>query len=208
MPSISEIQNTKFTRSVRGYKEEEVDEFILRVIDDIAELLRENAKLKDKCDMLQVDVDRYREQENLLIETLESAKGLMRDISTSAERRAEIVLKNAELDADRTMREAKESVEIITEDAMDMARRWEQFKARYKNLLQTELERFENMSADLEPDRTGFYSEDPKFTSIADPIPMASTANKDGKDTSHIKKSATKPKKDIHETIKTPKNGE
>ena len=34
-----------------------------------------------------------------VLETLEAAKALMGDISTSAEKRAEILLKNAELDA-------------------------------------------------------------------------------------------------------------
>jgi cell division initiation protein len=87
----------------------------------------------------------------------------MADISASAEKRAEIVLKNAELDADRMQREARESVERITEEAVEMARRWEQFKTRYKNLLQNELERFENISRDFmsngDANRVGFYSD-------------------------------------------------
>ena len=192
MLTPTDIQNTQFSRTVRGYKEEEVDEFLLKATNDISELMRENAVLKDNLKLLQEEVDRSREQENLIIDTLESAKGLMRDISTSAERRAEIVLKNAELDAERTLREANDSVEKITEDALEMARRWEQFKARYKNLLQTELDRFDNMSVDLDPDRTGFYSENPKFTS------PGKTVDND----------APKVSGNDRETIKTAKNGD
>jgi cell division septum initiation protein DivIVA len=72
-------------------------------------------------------------------------------------------LKNAELDADRIQREARESVERITEEAATMARRWEQFKIRYKNMLQNELDRFENLSADLimesDPASAGFFKD-------------------------------------------------
>jgi hypothetical protein len=60
-------------------------------------------------------------------------------------------------------REARESVERITEEAVEMARRWEQFKTRYKNLLQNELERFENLSKDFmsegDAHRVRFYSD-------------------------------------------------
>ncbi|MDR1953935.1 MAG: hypothetical protein LBQ21_05605, partial [Clostridiales Family XIII bacterium] len=66
-------------------------------------------------------------------------------------------------DAERLRREAKESVERITEESVEMARRWEQFKLRYRNLLQNELDRFESLSADLlidsEAGRIGFYTD-------------------------------------------------
>ena len=157
----ADIKSAQFSRTVRGYKEDEVGGFLAAVADDVAALMRENDSLRDNMRQIQSELDRYRDQENQIAVTLESAKGLMRDISTSAERRAEIVLKNAELDAERTLREANESVERITEEAMEMARRWDQFKSRYKNLLQTELDRFEKLSADLDPVRTGFYSDNP-----------------------------------------------
>jgi cell division initiation protein len=162
-----DIQKKQFTRGVRGYKEEEVDEFLDLLTVELDRLIRENEILKESLRNNQIEVERYRNSENAIVETLESAKGLMSDISQSAEKRAEIVLKNAELDAARIRREAAESVERTTEEAVEIARRWDQFKIRYKNLLQTELDRFDSLSADLigDPDRTGFYSDDPYFTS-------------------------------------------
>jgi cell division initiation protein len=162
----SDIQKKQFTRGVRGYKEEEVDEFLNLITDELEVLLRENEMLKATARSQQVEIDRHRNAEQLIFDTLESAKGLMSDISVSAEKRAEIVLKNAELDAARMRREASESVELITEEAKDISRRWDQFKIRFKNLLQTELDRFDSFSADLigDPDRTGFYTDDPSFT--------------------------------------------
>jgi cell division initiation protein len=163
MITPAEIQDTKFTRGVRGYKEDEVDNFLDLVTLDMDKLIQENKYLRETVAGLNAEIDRYRGSEGTIFKTLESAKALMNDISSSAEKRADIVLKNAELDAERLRREARESVERITEEAVEMAARWDQFKLRYKNLLQNELERFENLSADLmidnEVERMRFYTD-------------------------------------------------
>ncbi|MDR3304564.1 MAG: DivIVA domain-containing protein [Clostridiales Family XIII bacterium] len=143
------IQKKDFTRGVRGYKEEEVDAFLDTITLDLESLLRENNNLKESNKLLTQEIERYRGSETAIFNTLESAKALMTDISASAEKRAEIVLKNAELDADRIRREAQESVERLTEEALALSRRWELFSARFKNLLETELDRFDSFAANL-----------------------------------------------------------
>ncbi|MDR1028581.1 MAG: DivIVA domain-containing protein [Clostridiales Family XIII bacterium] len=163
MITPAEIQRKSFTRGVRGYKEDEVDGFLDLVTLDMDKILQENKSLKETIRGLSAEIERYRGSENTIFKTLESAKELMSDISSSAEKRAEIVLKNAELDAERLRREARESVERITEEAVEMAAGWEQFKLRYKNLLQNEMDRFENLSANLMVDgaveRIRFYTD-------------------------------------------------
>ncbi|MDR0596669.1 MAG: DivIVA domain-containing protein [Clostridiales Family XIII bacterium] len=163
MITPAEIQKKEFTKGVRGYKEDEVDGFLDLITLDIDKLINENNTLKDTVRNLNSEIERYRSSEGTIFDTLESAKALMADISSSAEKRAEIMLKNAELDSDRIQREARESVERINEEAREMARRWEQFKMRYKSLLQNELERFENLSENLmseaDAHRVRFYSD-------------------------------------------------
>ncbi|MDR2609826.1 MAG: DivIVA domain-containing protein [Clostridiales Family XIII bacterium] len=149
MISPAEIQDKTFTRGVRGYKEDEVDKFLDLITLDFNSLLQEMQTLREINTALRADIEHYRSTEGTIFDTLESAKALMADISASAEKRADIVLKNAELDADRIQREARESVERVREESAAMAQRWEQFKTRYKNLLQNELDRFEDMSSDL-----------------------------------------------------------
>ena len=51
----------------------------------------------------------------------------MGDISTSAEKRAEILLKNAELDAQLIQREAKESIERLNEELVSTEKQVEYF---------------------------------------------------------------------------------
>ncbi len=84
-----------------------------------------------------------------MVETLEAAKALMRDIAVSSEKRAEILLKNAELDAQLITREAKESIERLTEESSNLRNRFVTFKSKYKNLLESELERFDTLSNEI-----------------------------------------------------------
>jgi len=172
MITPAEIQTKEFTKGVRGYKEDEVDSFLDLVTLDMDKLLQENALLKDNIRALNAEVERYKGTEGKIYDTLESAKALMKEVSVSAEKRADIVLKNAELDAERIQREAEDSVERIKEDAVQMARRWEQFKQRYRNLLQNELERFDNLSSDFLVD-----SEVPGIAADApeEPVPVVTT---------------------------------
>jgi cell division initiation protein len=144
-----DIQKKEFARALRGYKEEEVDNFLAALTQDLESLLQDNRRLRDSVSALTGEVERYRNAENAVLETLEAAKALMGDISASAEKRAEILLNNAEMDAGRIQREARESVERLTEEAASLRNRVSTFSGRYKNLLETELERFDTLSAEL-----------------------------------------------------------
>ena len=142
MITSESIQRKEFTRGVRGYKEEEVDQFLDLVALDLDALVSENTKLKKKISDQEREMERHRGSESTVLGTLEAAKALMEEIGVSAEKRAEIVLKTAELDAERIKREAREAVEQMTQDAIALSRRWELFAARFRNLIETELERF------------------------------------------------------------------
>lgn len=143
----SEIIRKKDFPRGRGYTEKEVDEFLDIIAADLDLLMREAAGLRERIQELTQENERYRGAETTVLSTLEAAKALMTDISASAEKRADIVLKNAEIDAERIRREANESVESMTADAKALQRRWELFSARFRNLLETELDRFDSFTA-------------------------------------------------------------
>ncbi|MGI6752273.1 MAG: DivIVA domain-containing protein [Anaerovoracaceae bacterium] len=144
-----DIQNKEFAKGVRGYKEEDVDNFLDLLTLDLEKLIDENQKLKDQVKSLNAELGRYKNSEGTVLETLEAAKSLMEDISNSAEKRAEILIKNATLDAQLIQREAKETMERLSEESNALRSRLQIFKNRFRNLLETELERFETLSTEI-----------------------------------------------------------
>jgi len=144
-----DIQSQEFGKSVNGYKKDDVDGFLDLLTVDLEKLINENALLKAENARLESDLVKYKGAESAVVETLEAAKTLMRDISASAERRAELLLKNAQLDADLITREARESIERLTEESLLMRHRFMSFQAKYRSLLEIELERFDTLSAEI-----------------------------------------------------------
>ena len=144
-----DVQNKEFSKVVRGYKEEEVDEFLDLLTVDLEKLITENAAYKEQISRLEKELDKYKISETAVLDTLEAAKALMGDISASAEKRAEILLKNAELDAQIIQREAKEEAERLAEENIQLRSRFIEFRSKYKSLLESELEKFDTLANEI-----------------------------------------------------------
>jgi len=144
-----DIENRVFSKSLRGYNPEEIDEFLAEVYLSLQQLMNENELLKDKVKMLSLDMEKYQRSEKSVANTIESAKKLMNDISESAERRAEIIIKNAQLDAEVIQRDARESVARMTEEGERLKQKVSRYKERYRQLLEDELNQLDGSSEDL-----------------------------------------------------------
>ena len=147
-----DIQEKEFTRAVRGFKDDEVNEFLDEITIDMERLIDELRQTREENSRLVEELERYRSSQGTVLETLEAAKALMSDISVSAEKRADILLKNAELDAQLIQKEARETADKIAEESQAMKSRFIDFRTRYKRLLQSELERFESLSGEMFPE--------------------------------------------------------
>lgn len=149
MITPQEIETKEFSKSMRGYNAEEVDEFLDMIILDLQQLLDENARQQKTIKSLESDLSQYKRSETSVLNTLESAKKLMNDISESAEKRAEIIIRNAQLDAETIQREARDSVSKLTEEGEKLKYRLSIFRERYRRLLEDQLSQIEGSSEEL-----------------------------------------------------------
>ena len=148
----ADIQEKVFTKAMRGYKEEEVNAFLDQITVEMDELLNELRETQEENNRLVMELERIRGSEGSLVETLTAAKSLMADISASADKRAEVLLKNAELDAELMRKSAREDVEALSKKTLAMKERFLKFRNNYKRLLESELQRFESLSGELLPE--------------------------------------------------------
>jgi len=149
MITPSDIENKDFKRAKKGYDPDEVDEYLDLIIVDMEKLIKENRRLKEELTKANNQVNKHMNSESSVYETLNAAKQLMNDIAASAERRAEILLKNAELEADLITREAKENITRYTDEGNRLMSRVDILKERYRGMLKEELDRLESTENDF-----------------------------------------------------------
>lgn len=144
-----DIETKEFSRTLRGFHPDEVDDFLGEVYLTLQQFINENETLKATIKRLNADLEKYRTSEDAVANTIESAKKLMNDISESAERRAEIIIKNAQLDAEVIQRDAKESIARMTEEGERLKQKVNRYRERYRQLLEDELSQLDGSSEDL-----------------------------------------------------------
>ncbi len=149
MITPQEIQEKVFDKAVRGYNAEQVDQFLDDLTASVDELIAERDQYKADLEAAGAKLDEYKAQESAVIRTLESAKSLMNDISASAEKRAEIIMKNAQLDADQLVRAAQDSVSRLKDEEHELSQRVSSIRTRLRTILQTELDRFDDLDQDI-----------------------------------------------------------
>ncbi|UCG78175.1 MAG: DivIVA domain-containing protein [Nitrospirota bacterium] len=138
-----DIQQKQFPIKFRGFDVEEVYAFLELVREEMEELLRENASLKEQAHRAENQIKEYRDMENTLRETLMTAQQMVEDYKVNARKEAELIIKEAELRADEIIKEAQEKVVKIHEDIVDLKGIRRHFKEELKRLLQSHMQMIE-----------------------------------------------------------------
>lgn len=135
-----EIHNKEFKKVMRGYKEDEVDEFLDKVVTDFERLYRENGELKDKLSAINDKVDTYSLMEKTLQNTLVVAQTTAEEVVVNARKKSEGIIREAEEQAKKIVDDANKGVLDIHKEYENLKKEVQIFKTRFKTLLEAELE--------------------------------------------------------------------
>jgi len=147
-----DIDKKEFSRDKRGYNSREVDEFLDIIVADYEKILNDNRSMAHKIKALEKQLEEAQKDDNAMLETLETAKKLMADISASAERRAELMMRDAELEAENMLLDAKVTVRQLSDEHVILSNKVKRLRANYKKMLEAEL-------ADLNDDVYGLLDD-------------------------------------------------
>ena len=103
-----DIRQQQFTvKTFRGFDPREVDAFLDDVAEDYESLLRENAALREQLSGHEERARGVTETEKALKDTLVTTQRLADEMKESAKRDAQLVLREAGLNAEKLMEEAR-----------------------------------------------------------------------------------------------------
>ncbi|MGI6091383.1 MAG: DivIVA domain-containing protein [Veillonellaceae bacterium] len=135
-----DIHNKEFKKSFRGYSEEEVDEFLDRVIKDYEQLYRENVDLKETIDRMNSKLEHYQHMENTLHNTLVIAQETAEEVKLNAKKQTDLLLKEAEIKSQQLIDEAMTKVRRMTGEYEELKKQIQVYRTRMRTLVQAQLE--------------------------------------------------------------------
>jgi cell division initiation protein len=108
--SSNDIKKRDFRKGFRGYEPAEVDAFLDTVSSHFENLLMENKNLIDRIKSLLSDIDIYRENEVNLQKAIIKSQDLGEDIVANARKKAELIIKEAELTSHKMRQDLEDEV--------------------------------------------------------------------------------------------------
>ncbi len=139
-----DIEQQEFTKSFRGYNEEEVDDFLDKVVKDYEELINENVRLNEEIERMQEKLKEFSKIEGTLKSALLNAQKSAEEMKGRVESEAKIIIKKAELEA-KALKQQVFQREDLVKNEIDNLRRYKFiFKEKFKSMLNLYLKMVEN----------------------------------------------------------------
>lgn len=135
-----DIENKRFSRTIKGYNVEEVDDFLDELTIEYEKLYRENAEYRDQIEQSKKDLEHYKSVEHTLQNTLVIAQTTADDIKNMAQKQADQIIKDAQSEARRSVDELNKEEFEIKRRLEDLKRQFDVYKAKMEALLISQLE--------------------------------------------------------------------
>src|SRR5690554_6817560 len=135
-----DIHNKEFSRSFRGYNEDEVDQFLDKIVVEFEKIYKENMELKDKVNALGEQINQYRTMESTLKETLVTAQKTADEVTALAQKKAGLIQQEAEEQAKLIIDRANNNVVEIKKEYQEAKKQVQIFRSKFRSLLETQME--------------------------------------------------------------------
>ncbi len=146
-----EIQKQQFAQKLRGYDPVEVDHFLALVAEEVTRRLADAERLERETQKLRDRVAAAERREQELQDAILRGKKLSDEMITTSQREAQLLVKEAEIHADKLVHQAMER-------AQEVENRIHELRMRRKELqlkLRGTLELFDKiLEAEMEDERT------------------------------------------------------
>ncbi len=124
-----DIENKRFTKTLKGYNVDEVDDFLDQLTLEYEKLYKENAEFKQKFEDLEKEIAHYKEVEQSLQKTL-----------MIAQQQADQIIRDAQAQAKESLSGVTKEEFEIRKKTEDLRRNFDVYKAKMEALLISQLE--------------------------------------------------------------------
>ncbi|HQA06505.1 MAG TPA: DivIVA domain-containing protein [Syntrophomonadaceae bacterium] len=151
MITAMEIRNQQFRKAVRGYNEDEVRNFLVRIAQDYETIYSEYAKSKETIQRLEHELSRYHRMEETMNSSLILAQQTAEDLKATARKEAQLMLE-----------ESKRRISDILMVYQEIIKRMNLFNTELKAQISGQMEMLEKNQRKIEELSNFFYGRDLK----------------------------------------------
>lgn len=170
-----DIRKQTFRKGLRGLDEQEVVSFLEMVADQVEGLLQENRELKDRMATAEVQLENYRRIEEALRNALITAEKVARDTKRNADQEVEILLKDADLKARRSVQSARGILESMRSDLVELNKQRRDFLTRFRLMVETQLKMLDLKRVEFESEEDMRRLEDIQRALFEETLPPPET---------------------------------
>jgi cell division initiation protein len=134
-----DVRNQVFKKKMRGYDIDEVKMFLDAVADCMEELLKDKETLEKENTVLKQKAETFSGIESTLRDTMVTAQRISDEAKVNAQKEAENIKKQAEIDAKHQIAEAMKEVEKLARAREDARSQTIAFVAKLRSLLEAQL---------------------------------------------------------------------
>jgi len=138
-----DLLNHTFSRVLRGYDPEEVDNYLHDIADAMAQLGDERVRLANQVAQLEERIAAYAERENALRETLFASQRMMEEVKSSAQREAQLILDSAQNRAENLTNQANLRLARILDEISEARKLKAQFEFKVRSVIEGHLKLLE-----------------------------------------------------------------
>ncbi len=139
-------------RGMRGLDEAEVRAYLELVADRLEEAILEAEELRGRIDRLERQVEEYRKLEQSLRDSLLSAGRMADDRLAQAEKEAQILIKDAEVEGEKILLRSREEAGRLRAAIDDLRRQRTTYVERFRALLRSQMKILEASVAGFDPE--------------------------------------------------------
>ena len=139
-----DIEQQEFSRSFRGYNEEEVDDFLDKIVKDYEELINENVKLNEEIEKMKERLKEFSEIEESLRSALLNAQKSAEEMKGRVENEAKVMVRKAEIEAELIKQKASQKEDEVKNEIDNLRRYKFIFKEKFKSMLNLYLKMLES----------------------------------------------------------------
>jgi DivIVA domain-containing protein len=142
-----DVRKTEFQKTVRGYDRLAVEDFRARVADELERLVREKLQLEERLRVVEEQLGEYRTRDKAMNDALVAAQHMRAETREQAEREAQMIVREAEADAERRLERARRELERLDASGQELARRHHAYLASLRALVDRQRSELEALAA-------------------------------------------------------------